>query len=273
MSLRIGCLQMCSGPDVDDNLKFIDQQLKLAAQKGVELVQLPENFAQMPLSAKNQVIEVDSTGAIQDFLRAAAKRYKLALIAGAIPIKEHAGSDANPVARCLLIDSNGGVVSRYDKIHLFNVQLPDGKHYRESDRFSPANSLAENLRVSEVAGVQLGLSICYDLRFPEMYRLLTEKGAELISVPSAFTYETGRAHWATLLKARAIENLCFVFAAAQTGEHASGRRTWGHSMIISPWGEVLAQADEEPGLIYADINLTELQQLRAQFPALNHRRI
>ncbi len=264
---------MCSGPDVDNNLNFIDQQLRLAVDKGVELVQLPENFAQMPLSAKTQVIEVDGAGAIQDFLRTAAKRHKLALIAGAIPIKEHADSDANPFARCLLIDRNGEVVSQYDKIHLFNVQLPDGKHYCESDRFSPAHSIAENLRVGEVAGVQLGLSICYDLRFPEMYRLLAEKGAELISVPSAFTYETGRAHWATLLKARAIENLSFVFAAAQTGEHASGRRTWGHSMIVSPWGEVLAQADEEPGLIYADINLTELQQLRAQFPALNHRRI
>ena len=242
MTVKIACLQMNSGPDVSDNLSFIEQHARLAASQGVKILQLPENYAQMPANAKQQVMEVDKQGEIQQFLSKLASSSGLSIIAGALPVRDTENSVQNPYARCLVFDQHGARIAHYDKIHLFNVQLPDGGEYRESDRFSPADFSSTSLVVSEIASVQVGLSICYDLRFPEQYRKMAEQGAQLLSVPSAFTYETGEAHWFTLLRARAIENLCYVFAAAQTGVHASGRRTWGHSLIIDPWGEVLAQA-------------------------------
>lgn len=281
--MRVACLQMNSGPSVPENLAYIDTQLKAASQQGVDLIQLPENFAQMPKSANDQVVEVDGTGEIQHFLANAAAQYQITIVAGAMPIVDPASgsntASAKPFARCLIYDHSGERLGHYDKIHLFNVQLPNGSHYRESDRFSPARQPSEALVVTEInarqhaKSVQLGLSICYDLRFPEHYRRLMELGAQLVSVPSAFTYETGQLHWQTLLMARAVENLNFVFAAAQTGHHASGRRTWGHSMIVDPWGKILACAEDQPGLIFADISLTELAELRARFPALTHRRL
>ena len=271
--MRVACLQMNSGPDVNANLKFIAEQTAIAADQGVRLLQLPENYAQMPARASEQVKEVASQGRIQDFLKQLASTHDIALVAGALPINDPDKLDQNPYARCLAIETDGSVKAQYDKLHLFNVDLPDGSHYRESDRFSEAEEAQNNLVVVDLSGVRLGLSICYDLRFPEQYRALVDRGAELISVPSAFTYDTGKVHWKTLLQARAVENLCFVFAAAQTGTHASGRQTWGHSMIIGPWGDILAQADESPGLIMADIDLKSLQQLRQRFPALTHRRL
>lgn len=271
MTLRIGCLQMNSGPDVAANLRFIDEHLKVAAAEGVSLLQLPENFAQMPESARTQVKEVAGAGEIQSFLRDAAARHKINIIAGALPVLEKAESDKKPFARCLVINERGEQAAHYDKVHLFNVTLPDGSSYREADRFSPA--LKADPVVAEVAGIQVGLSICYDLRFPEFYRLQSLRGLDLISVPAAFTYASGKAHWNTLLRARAIENLSYVFAAAQCGEHAGGRRTWGHSVIFDPWGECLASAEHAPGLIFADFDRTTMQDQRQQFPALQHRRL
>lgn len=275
--VRIACLQMNSSNDVQDNLAFIERELEQAKSLNIDLLQLPENFAQMPQTSAQQVIETMGQGQIQDFLCAQAKKNSINLIAGAMPILDNSKRDGasadKPFARSLLISNKGEVQAVYDKIHLFNVTLPNGEGYREADRFAASMLQQNQLTTHSIAGLRLGLSICYDLRFPEQYRALAAQGLDLVSVPAAFTYETGKKHWQTLLQARAIENLCYVFAAAQTGEHANGRCTWGHSMIIDPWGEVLAQADDVPGLIYADIDLTKLQDLRQRFPALDHRRL
>jgi len=273
VTIRLACLQMNSGPDVAQNLEFIRQHAIQAATAKVDILQLPECFAQMPASAAQQIKEVHGVGEIQTFLKGLANELTLNIVAGALPIVASPDDPNHPYARCVVIDSSGQAIGHYDKIHLFDVALPDGSAYRESDRFSPAKPEGGTLKLVDIAGVQLGLTICYDLRFPELYRALTQRGAQLFAVPSAFTYDTGRAHWETLLRARAIENLSYVFAAAQTGEHASGRRTWGHSMIIDPWGEVLAQAGSEPGLIMADISLSKLEHQREHFPALQHRQI
>lgn len=273
MKCKIACLQMNSSPDVSENLDFVESQLVLAKAQNIDLVQLPENFAQMPASSKTQVIETEGSGQIQDFLSRAAAQHQITLIAGSVPIRVAEHINQNPYARSIVIDSAGHKCAHYDKIHLFDVQLASGMQYRESDRYAPGLTDEQNIVVTKVAGLRLGLSICYDLRFPELYRKQARLGVDLISVPSAFTYDTGQAHWQTLLCSRALENLSYVFAAAQTGEQANGRRSWGHSMIISPWGEILAAADEAPGLISAEIDLTELQELRARFPALDHQKL
>jgi nitrilase len=276
MSIKIACLQMNSGAEVAANLTFINDQLRSAMRQGVEIVQLPENFAQMPKHASEQVVETPLKGKIQDFLIAKATEYQVTIIAGSLPVRVSPELEINPVARCVVVSSQGQLLANYDKIHLFDVDLPSGTSYRESDRYSSGATDKSNrvvVRLGAQTPIQVGLSICYDLRFPELYRELTLKGAELISVPSAFTFDTGKAHWETLLRARAIENQAYVFAAAQTGKHANGRMTWGHSMIIDPWGEILAQADDKPGLIMARVDPIEVQKLRKHFPTQSHRRL
>lgn len=273
MTIKIGCLQMNSSEHVSENLHFVEKHLKQAKQEGVSIVQLPENFAQMPASSATQVVEINGCGEIQEFLQRVAAEYQISLIAGTVPIREDRNNSANPFARSMVVDSQGKIGAHYDKIHLFDVELPSGKHYRESDRYSAGDVSSDNVVVTRLNGLSIGLSVCYDLRFPELYRQQARQGVELICVPSAFTYDTGKAHWQTLLCSRAVENQSFVFAAAQTGEQANGRRSWGHSMIISPWGDIIAEADEEPGLISAVIDLTNLEEIRARFPALDHRRM
>jgi predicted amidohydrolase len=281
--LKVACLQMTSTNSVEQNLVFVDQQMRHARALGVELIQLPENFAQMPIRRAEQHIEAPNDGVIQSFLSSKSKQYQMMVIAGSIPIQAK-GRD-RPHARCLVFDDSGVQIAAYNKIHLFDVDLPDKQNYKESATYL-AGEVTE-MKVVETSLAKLGLSICYDLRFPELYRMFAVQGVEIVMVPSAFTATTGQAHWRTLLRARAIENQTFVMAAAQVGRHDNDRETWGHSMIIDPWGVVLSEFDDEyqpskelavaatkrVGLLIADLDLKKLTDLRIKFPALTHRRL
>ncbi len=269
-SLTVAALQMNSGALVDENLATASKLIRRAASQGANLVVLPENFAAMSgdQNLRLQIAETDRSGPIQDAMSQLAKDTRLWLVAGTIPLL--AGDDVPPVAACLVYGPDGRRVARYDKIHLFDVSLPDaGERYLES-----SNTAAGQTPVlAQTPWGGLGLSVCYDLRFPELYRDLVADGAEILVVPAAFTVATGRAHWETLLRARAIENLAFVVAAGQTGEHPYGRRSWGHSMVLGPWGELLASADTAEDLILAQLDLDGLTRLRNKFPVLTHRRL
>jgi predicted amidohydrolase len=281
--LKVACLQMTSTNSVEKNLVFVDQQMRLARDLGVELIQLPENFAQMPIRRAEQHIETPNDGVIQSFLSSKSKQYQMMVVAGSIPIQ--AKGRGRPHARCLVFDHSGVQIAAYNKIHLFDVDLPDKQNYKESATYL-AGEVTE-VKVVETSLAKLGLSICYDLRFPELYRMFAVQGVEIVMVPSAFTATTGQAHWRTLLRARAIENQTFVMAAAQVGRHDNDRETWGHSMIIDPWGVVLSEFHDEyqpakelavaatkrVGLLIADLDLKKLTDLRIKFPALTHRRL
>lgn len=269
--LKIACIQLNSSSDVEHNLQTVSEYLQQAQQQDVQIVQLPENFACMPKKEAEQHIETEQHHPIQDFLAHQSKLYQLAIIAGSVAVRDSA--EAKPSARCFVYSKNGEQVASYNKIHLYDVVLPSGEQYKESNTYLAGESDDQNLLVADVENCKIGLSICYDLRFPELYRRLVEKGANLLSVPAAFTYDTGKAHWQTLLQARAIESQSYLFAAAQTGVHDSRRKTWGHSMIISPWGEVLNSLEDAPGLLVAEIDLEKLQQQRQTFPVLEHRRL
>lgn len=267
--LVVCAVQMCSGPDRDGNLRIAGELVARAAARGARLVVLPENFAQMGRSERDKLAirERPGSGPVQDFLASTAARHGIVLVGGSVFL---ACEDADRVAAAALAyGTDGRLLARYDKIHLFDVELP-GERYRESATIRPGP-----LRpvVFDALGTRIGLSICFDLRFPELYRALVADGAELLLAPSAFTEATGRAHWQVLLRARAIENLCAVIAPNQCGRAASGRRTWGHSAIVDPWGAVLAELDEQPGLAVAQVDLGQLRALRRRFPALALRRL
>jgi nitrilase len=218
-------------------------------------------------ATRGRIAERDGSGPIQEFLGEAARRHDLWLVGGTIPLAS--AESERPYAACCIWDDRGRRVGRYDKIHMFDVRVPDSSEaYRESQRTMPGR---DPLTLDTPFG-KLGIAVCYDLRFPELFRAMQDREASLIALPAAFTQRTGEAHWHTLLRARAIENLCYVVAAAQTGEHPGGRRTYGHSMIIGPWGEVLAEAEEGPGMVSATLDTDYLRKLRTQFPVLSHRR-
>lgn len=268
--IRLAAVQMTSGDDVAANLAVARQQLQAAARHGVRLAVLPENFAFMSASesARAAIAEADGSGRIQDFLAATARECGLWIVGGTIPIGS--AEPGRPYAACCVWDEQGRRVGRYDKMHLFDVRVPDSSEaYRESARTMPGNA---PLTLATPFGA-LGIAVCYDLRFPELFRAMLEREVSVIALPAAFTQRTGQAHWHTLLKARAIENLAYVVAAAQGGEHPGGRRTYGHSLIAGPWGEVLAEAGSGPGVVTATLDVDYLQRLRAQFPALSHRRL
>ena len=274
MNPRTAVVQMNSGADVSVNLQAADRLLEQAAQRGAGLAVLPENFAFMGARDTDKLAhaEDEGRGPIQQFLAETAKRLSLWIVAGTVPIKAP-GRAGKVYAACLVYDAWGVCVSRYDKIHLFDVELPrEGKpeSYRESSSIEPG---ALELVTIKTAAGSVGLSVCYDLRFPELYRGLVARGAEILCVPSAFTEKTGEAHWHTLLRARAVENQCFVLAPNQSGTHPGGRRTWGHSMILDPWGETLAQFDAGEGVIVADLDPARLTSVRTSFPSLSHRRL
>lgn len=273
--LRAAVVQMCSGPDVEANLAQVETLLHEAAVAGAELVVLPENFAVFGRKDLFQLAEpLDGSGAICRYLSAAALRHQFWLVAGTLPYAaSREGTAASPqkvYPGCGVWSPAGECVARYDKCHLFDVDVSDGVgSYRESDNFTAGDT---PVAVPTPWGV-LGLSICYDLRFPEYYRRLIDLGADMLAVPSAFTHQTGQAHWEVLLRARAIENQCFVLAADQGGIHDAKRRTWGHSCLIDPWGRMLGCREEEgPGLVVADLDLAELRKLRRQMPVREHRR-
>ena len=262
-------IQMTSGPDVASNLRTAGEHLEAAARMGARLAVLPENFACMPNreTERLEAAEPDGAGPIQDFLAERADTLGLWIVGGSIALQ---ASPEQVWASCLVYDETGTRRGRYDKIHLFDVSLPGGREsYRESTRIRPGSSTV----VLPTPIGRLGLTICYDLRFPELFRELVEQGMDVVAVPSAFTAATGRAHWDTLLQARAIENLCWVLAPAQQGRHPNGRETHGHSMIVDPWGRVLERIAEGPGSVSAKIDLAAQAKLRREFPALSHRRI
>jgi len=266
---KCAAIQMASSPNISSNLLEAEKLIAEAAKAGAKLVALPENFALMGEHERDKVNakEIDGEGQIQSFLAAVAKKYALWVIGGTIPI---AGDDINKVrAACLVYNDKGERIARYDKMHLFDVNVPGTNEvYRESDSIEPG---FEPLVLDTPFG-RLGIAVCYDLRFPEFFRKMSEQGAEILVIPSAFTSETGAAHWELLLRARAVENLCYVIAPNQGGFHINGRKTFGHSMIIDPWGVVLDCYKTGGGFVCANIDLERLEKVRASFPVLTHRR-
>ncbi|MEX2515458.1 MAG: carbon-nitrogen hydrolase family protein [Gammaproteobacteria bacterium] len=267
--LRAAVIQMVSTANADENLASAGELLRAAAADDAQLAVLPENFTLMGLDdeARLALMEAPGNGPIQTFLSTIARELKLWLVAGTIPLKADAPGHMRPAS--LLYNPQGDCVSRYDKIHLFDVDVGNGESYRESDTFEAGSDIV----VADTEIARIGLSICYDVRFPELYRSMHAKGVELITVPAAFTATTGRVHWQALLQARAVENLCFVLAANQGGTHANGRETWGHSMIIDPWGQILAELDYGAGVVCADLDFDRMHQVRQTFPVLTHRRL
>jgi len=264
-------IQLSSVADRDANLATAGRLLRQAAAAGVALAVLPENFAFMGAKERDKlaIAEADGQGPIQEFLAATARELKLWIVAGTVPLA--VPGDADKVyAACLVYDAQGRRAARYDKIHMFDVEVPGGERYRESATI--ARGELNPVVVPTPIG-RLGLSVCYDLRFPELYRALAAQGAEVLCVPAAFTARTGQAHWEPLLRARAIENQCFLIAPGQHGTHAGGRSTHGHSLILDPWGEILAQQADGDGVVAAPLPRQRLEQVRSSFPALSHRRM
>ena len=262
--LRVAAVQMTSGADVAANLEVAERLTAAAAADGARVVLLPENFGLIGLHASDKLAaqECDGDGPQQAFLSRAARQHSIHLIGGSVPI---ASGDAARARQSLLVyGPDGARVTRYDKIHLFRFTHGD----EDYDEAKTITAGAEPRWFTLPYG-RVGLSICYDLRFPELFR--AQGDMVLLVVPAAFTARTGRAHWETLLRARAIENQCYVLAAAQTGTHPGGRRTWGHSMLVDPWGEVVAVQPDGEGVVVGDVDPVRLADVRARLPALSHR--
>lgn len=266
MSRRIAVVQMVSSANVADNLMIAEGYVIEAANNGAKLIALPENFAFMAQNemAKQAIAELEGDGPIQSWLSNLAKKLKVYLLGGTIPIKVPGKNKV--YATSFLYNDNGKQVARYDKIHLFDVTVDKGESYKESNVIDPGSNI---VAVDTPVG-RIGMTVCYDLRFAEIFRQLIIKGVDLFLIPSAFTEKTGIKHWEVLLRARAIENIAYVAAPNQGGMHEGGRKTFGHSMIIDPWGKVLANAARQSGPVYADIDLNYVRQLRAQFPCNQH---
>lgn len=267
---QVAAIQMASGPNISANLLEASRLINRAAAAGAGLVVLPENFALMGLSEfdKVKIREQDSGGPLQDFLAHQAARNGVWLVGGTLPlIADH---DQKVRATCLVFDSTGTRIARYDKMHMFDVRVTEnGENYTESETIEAGDTPV----VIDTPFGKLGLAVCYDLRFPELFRQLLDQGMELFAIPSAFTAITGKAHWEILVRARAIENLCYVIAAAQGGYHVGGRETHGDSMIVDPWGVVLDRLPRGSGFISAEIDHNRLESIRRNFPATQHRRL
>ncbi len=264
--IKVAAIQMASGPYVSANLSEAERLIEIAVNQGASLVVLPEYFAIMGLKEldKVKVREEEGSGQIQDFLSKMAKKHRIWLIGGSVPMASH---HVNKVRNsCLVYDDKGHQVARYDKIHLFGLDLGN-EHYHEEKTIEPGESVVV---VNSPFG-KIGLSICYDLRFPELYRAMGE--VNIIVIPSAFTDTTGKAHWESLIRARAIENLSYVIAPAQGGYHLSGRETHGNSMIVDPWGVILDRLPRGSGVVIATMNPKYQESLRTSLPALKHRTI
>lgn len=266
--MKVAAVQMQSGLDVAANLDAAQKLTARAARDGAGLIVLPENFALFGASDRDRLraAEAPGDGPIQAFLSATARAQGVWLVGGTVALR---ASDGRAHAAALVYDPSGAVAARYDKIHLFDVDVPgaSGERYRESQATAPGK---EPICVATPFG-RLGLAVCYDIRFPALFARLGAMGAELVAIPAAFTVPTGAAHWAVLVRARAIESLAYVVAAAQSGEHDGGRRTYGHSMIVDPWGKVEADAGDGPGIVSAEIDIMRLRSLREAFPVLQHR--
>ena len=269
--MSFAVIQMVSQQDIAGNLLQATALLRQAAELGARLAVLPENFAALG-RADAAVLgrqEARGEGPILPWLQRTARELGLWIVAGTLPLPADGQPEAKPRACCLLIDSHGERVARYDKLHLFDAEVSDSRgHYRESDEYAPG----EQLVVVDTPVGRLGLSVCYDLRFAELFGQLREAGAELISVPSAFTQVTGAAHWEVLIRARAIETQCYLLAAAQGGVHAAGRETYGHSAIIDPWGRKLAEQDTGPAVLTISRDAAQQASIRERMPLLRHKR-
>lgn len=263
-------LQMVSGGRVPENLDSAARGIAEAARQGCRLLVLPENFYLMGKHEGERLAirESPGQGMLQDFLSAQAKAHGVYLVGGSLPLATD--SPDRIYSSCLVYDPQGHCIGRYDKRHLFDVLVDAdrGEHYQESATFAPG----QTGRVLTTELGNIGLSICYDLRFPELYRDMLSEAVQIITVPAAFTAKTGQAHWETLVRARAIENQCYVLAANQGGQHGSGRNTWGHSMVVDPWGRILDQCATGEGIASARIDLDAQARLRRDFPCLEHRR-
>lgn len=266
---KVAAIQMTSTTNVEENLKTVEHLFNKLVDEGAELVVLPEMF---PIQGKTpfdkiNIAEALGDGRIQNFLSEQAKRKNIWIVGGTIPIKSK-----NPLkikASCLVFNSQGQRVACYNKIHLFDVKLSETESYFESETTEPGNSLA----IVNTPFGKLGLAVCYDVRFPEMFRCLFNQGAEIFALPCAFSVKTGHAHYEVLVRARAIENFSYFITACQSGRHENKRETYGHSLIVSPWGEVVNSIASGQGFILADIDLKYLRKIRQDIPILNHQKI
>lgn len=263
MSFRLACLQTSATDDMAANLAVATRLIHEAVDQRADFIALPEVFSLIQPDRVKLVTEAftEENHPALASCRALAKEAGVWILAGSLSVRADEHRVAN---RSLLLNPDGEIAGRYDKIHMFDVDLGEGEVYRESDTYRPG----VDTRIVSMPWGNLGMTICYDLRFPQLYRSLAQAGADFLSVPSAFTRPTGKAHWSVLLRARAIETGCFVFAPAQCGEHGGGRKTYGHSLIVDPWGSVVAEAGEEIGVIIADIDPDKVTEARASIPSL-----
>jgi len=266
---KVSAIQMTSTPSIIENLTIVESLIKTAVGHGSGLIVLPEMFPIVGLetSDKVKISESFGNGQIQDFLSKQAKINNIWIVGGTIPIKSE---DPYKVkAACLVYDDKGNVAGRYDKMHLFDVIVSESESYQESSTTVPG----EDISIVNTPFGKLGLSVCYDIRFPELFRRLFNLGAEIFTIPAAFTIKTGQAHWEVLARSRAIENFCYVIGSCQTGTHNNGRNTYGHSLIINPWGEIISLLADGVGVITSEIDLDKLKQIRKNIPVAEHQKI
>jgi nitrilase len=267
--MKVAAVQMTSTRDVAVNLREAARLVAEAAELGAKLVVLPENFSFLGATDAERVaaIEPFGDGPAQQFLADAARAHGVWLVGGTIPIRDGSGERAS--SRSLLVGPDGKVAAHYDKIHLFDVDIPTA-----NERYSESAMTLAGTRVVAVQTplARIGMTVCYDIRFPALFHRLSVLGTDIVVVPAAFTVPTGEVHWRPLLQARAIESLVYVVAAGQWGEHAGGRKTYGHSLILGPWGELLAELPAGPGVVCADVDMMALTELRQRFPTITHRR-
>jgi len=266
-SFKVGCLQFCADNDLNANLKQAELLTRQTHEAGADLICLPEYFSAIEVDDQTtlkKAVTEENHLALQLF-QSLAKELSVWMQIGSLPIRI---SDTQVNNRAFLINDSGEIVSRYNKIHLFDVMLKDDESYQESKAVLPGTESV----VTDLPWGKLGMSVCYDVRFPHLYRSMAKKGADFLTVPAAFTQTTGEAHWHVLLQARAIENGCYVFAACQNGVRHTGRATYGHSLIIDPWGTILADAGEDTGFIVADIDPAKVRETREMVPSLQHDR-
>ena len=267
---KIACLQANTGNDLAANLTTVRAQLREAAANGAQWVLTPEYTLMMDGSGRvmrDNALPADGGASLTE-LKSMASELKVWLLIGSLTLRSGDEADTRIVNRSFLISDAGEVTATYDKIHMFDVTLPDGKVIRESSAYRPGDKAV----VADTPMGKVGLTICYDLRFPQLFRTLAQAGAQIITVPSSFQRQTGKAHWHPLLQARAIENGCYIIAPAMCGEHAGNRQTFGHSLVVNPWGEVIADGGEGPGIVYAEIDLVRVTKTRGMIPSLTHDR-
>lgn len=269
--LRLSCIQISSSDDLTANIAKLEAMVESSAKQGAQLICTPENSFLMEKPNTERIFYTQGAHPAIAASSAMAKKNKVWLLIGSISVaddKEQPVDNKKTYNRSLLFNPQGEIVAQYDKIHLFDVDVGDGQTYKESAKIIAGNKAV----IAKTPWGNLGMTICYDLRFPQLYRAIAKAGAKIIAVPAAFTQVTGEAHWHVLLRARAIETGCFIIAPAQTGTHAGGRKTFGHSLIIDPWGKILADAGTEEGVITADIDISEVEKTRAKLPSLWHDR-